>query len=192
MKARTWSVLLAALTLVGGGAVWRESWRVWPPEPDVDRNVARAALPVIDRFLESGRAVVWPSSMPARMRPRWFCVEKVIETVQRGSQVRVSLEVACNDYARDGGRLVTHAGVRTPVMVTLDRGGAAALTVRHVAMPSDGAGFRPSLERMFSDRGLAEYDRRRRRGEGAGAPDGEAARAFGLPAGTKAQQFQAQ
>ncbi|TDB88163.1 hypothetical protein E1264_12215 [Actinomadura sp. KC216] len=115
----------------------------------------------------------------------------MIETVQRGaSQVRVSLEVACNDYARDGGRLVTHAGVRTPLLATLDRKGAA-LAVRDVAEPLDGAGFRPSLERMFSGRAIAEYDRRQRRDSGVDAPDAEAARAFGLPPGTGAQQFQA-
>lgn len=91
MKARTWSAL-AAVALVAGGTAWSHAWRAWPPAPHVDRRVA--ALPLIDRFLESGRAVIWPSSMPARLRPRWFCAEAPIETEQRGSQVRVSLEVA--------------------------------------------------------------------------------------------------
>ncbi|TMR01132.1 hypothetical protein ETD83_15215 [Actinomadura soli] len=191
MNTRTWSALLAVVALTVGGTAWRQSWRVWPPAPHVDRHVSDAALPVIDRYLEAGHAVVWPTSMPARLRPRWFCAEEPIETVRRGSQVRVSLEAACNDYARDGGRLLTHAGTRTPLLVTLDRKGAA-LVVRDVAEPVDGAGFRPSLERMFSARGLAEFDRRERRGQGMDAPDAEAARAFGLPAGTKPQQYQGQ
>ncbi|MFG2087768.1 MULTISPECIES: hypothetical protein [unclassified Spirillospora] len=186
MQPRTWVTLAAVAALAVGVAAWRQSWRVWPPAPHVDRHLTGDVLPVIDRYLESGRAVVWPSSLPARLSPRWFCAEDPIETERRGPQVRVSLEVMCNDYAREGGDLVTHTGTRTPLLVTLDHRGDVPV-VQDVAEPVDGAGFRPSLERMFSARGVAEFDRRHRRGNGVDAPDAEAARAFGLPPGTQAR-----
>ncbi|TDC93084.1 hypothetical protein [Actinomadura sp. 7K507] len=188
MKPRTWLTVVAVAVLATGVMAWRQSWRVWPPVPPVDRHLAGTALPVIDRFLESGRAVVWPSSLPERLRPRWFCAEDPIETERRGSQVRVSVEAVCNDYAREGDGLLTHAGTRTPLLVTLDHGGGAPV-VRDVARPVDGAGFRPSLERVFSARGVAEFDRRERLGEGLDPPDDEAARAFGLPPGTEARYY---
>ncbi|RKS79234.1 hypothetical protein BZB76_0684 [Actinomadura pelletieri DSM 43383] len=189
MRLKTWSALLTGAALVTAVTVWHESWRVWPPLPEVDQRVSAAALPVIDRYLESGGAVVWPSSMPARMGPRWFCAEVPIETERRGSQVRVSLEVDCGDYARVGGGLVNHAGTRTHVLATLDHSGAVPV-VRDVAEPDDGAFWRPSMKRLFSERALAEFDRRERQGRYVEEPDSEAARAFGLPPGTKARRYE--
>ncbi|SNS29685.1 hypothetical protein SAMN05443665_1002217 [Actinomadura meyerae] len=188
MGAKARLSLVAVMVVAAGLVGWRQSWRVWPPEPHVDQRLAAAALPVIDRHLQDGRAVVWRSSLPARLRPRWFCAEEPIEVQRQGSRIRVSLDAMCKDYAREGGDLVTRAGVRTPLLVTLDHGGEVP-AVRHVARPVDGAGFRPSLERMFSARAIAEHDRRRRLGKGPDAPDAEAARAFGLPAGTRARPY---
>ncbi|MFA1549179.1 hypothetical protein [Actinomadura chokoriensis] len=188
MRAKRWLAVVGVGVVVAGLVVWRQSWRVWPPAPHVDQRLAGAALPVIDRYLQGGHAVVWRSSLPARLRPRWFCAEDPIETRRRGSLVRVSLDAVCQDYARDGDALVTQAGVRTALLVTLDHRGEVP-TVRHVAHAVDGAGFSPSLERMFSARAFAEYDRRRRLGTGPDAPDAEAARAFGLPAGARARPY---
>ncbi|RFS87021.1 hypothetical protein D0T12_01845 [Actinomadura spongiicola] len=189
MKRKTWAALLTGVALVGGGTVWEFSWRVWPPLPEVDQRVADAALPVIDQHLEAGRAVVWPTSMPARLRPRWFCAEVPIETERRGSQVRVSLAVHCGDYARVGASLVTHAGVSTHVLATLDHSGAVPV-VRDVAEPGDGSEWRPAMERLFSRRALAEFDRRDRLGRYVEVPDTEAAQAFGLPPSTRARLYE--
>ncbi|KAB2390466.1 hypothetical protein [Actinomadura montaniterrae] len=188
MRGKTWLVVVAGRVLAGGVVMWQQAWRVWPPAPHVDGRLTAAALPVIDRYSESGRALVRPGGLPARTRPRWFCAEEPIETERRGSRVRVSLEVACNAYARQDGVLVTGAGTRMPLQVTPDHGGGIPV-VLDVVRPVDGAGFRPSLERTFSRRGIAELDRRHRIGAVVGSPDAEAARVFGFAPGTKARIY---
>ncbi|MEU4547476.1 hypothetical protein [Nonomuraea dietziae] len=182
--SRRHAAIVAGVVAIAALVAWQESWRFWPRPPHIDSALAATAAPIIDRHLETSPDLTW-NTIPGELGPRWFCTESVIETTRIGSSTRIGLVAACGEYARRGGDLLMGGGRSGPLVVTLDSG-----KVTGVEQPVDGAGFAPSVGRMLSERGAAEYWRRSRlRSDDLAAPDDEARRAFGLPSGTKAEPF---
>ncbi|MEU4703122.1 hypothetical protein [Nonomuraea dietziae] len=178
------AAIVAGVVAIAAFVGWQQSWRFWPRPPHIDGALAATAVPIIDRHLETSPELTW-RTIPGELGPRWFCTESVIETTRAGSSTRIGLVAACGEYARRGGDLLMGGGRSGPLVVTLDGG-----KVTGVEQPADGAAFAPSVGRMLSERGAAEYWRRSRlRSDGLASPDDEARRAFGLPPGTRAEPF---
>ncbi|GAA2352635.1 hypothetical protein GCM10010404_00320 [Nonomuraea africana] len=180
---RRYAAIVVGVVVIAAVEVWHHSWRFWPRPPHIDTALADTAGPIIDGHLETSPDLTW-KTIPGELHPRWFCTERPIETTRDGSRTRVGLEAECGEYARRGGDLLIGGAWSGPLVVTLDRG-----KVVHVQQPIDGAGFVPSVNRMFSERGAAEYWRRYRLKKEMAAPEDEARVAFGLPPGTPVRHF---
>jgi hypothetical protein len=178
---RRYAVIAAGVVGITGVGIWHHySWRFWPRPPHVDTALVGTVGPIIDRHIETSPDpdLTWETTIPRELHPRWFCTERPIETIRTGSRTRVGLDAYCQEYARRGGDLFTGGGWNAPLAVTLDRG--KVVRVQQTTLNK----YVSSVNRLFSERGAAEYWRRERLNKEIASPDDEALRAFGLPPGT--------
>lgn len=166
------SVLALGATAVAG---WRRAHR-----PHLDAQ-ARRSVPVVERYLATKPGGAW-TGMPdagSQRRARWLCTVAPIESAVHGDRMSMGVWATCGEYARQDDHLVTGAGYASPIRVTLV-GHGGAWTARHAEHPDLGAGFAPSIRRMFTaDGARVALDM-------SGGPypgsDAKARAVFGLPA----------
>jgi hypothetical protein len=178
VSARRISVGVGVVAVAG--VVWLVVDRATPPS--VDSGLAAAVLPAIDDELERGP---WPgllSTARPELEPRWFCVERVIETRRSGDEVRVGVTALCEEYARDGATLFTGSGERAAKVVDLVAE-AGGYRVTGVDAAPDGP-----IRDWWVAHGFTEAGARQANSLLAGETTAPQARAaFGLPHDTPAE-----
>nr|WP_052478539.1 hypothetical protein [Kibdelosporangium sp. MJ126-NF4]CEL18892.1 hypothetical protein [Kibdelosporangium sp. MJ126-NF4]CTQ95304.1 hypothetical protein [Kibdelosporangium sp. MJ126-NF4] len=145
-----------------------------PERPELDQDLLRAIAPVVHADLPTNHKVVW-----AGRGGRWFCAESPVETGHAGTAIYLGVVAMCSEYVARDGVLVHSAGFRSPLLVTLERGGQDGYVVRDVEKPHDGSANDASLRRMFTLAGYWDIDRVTR--EASPDPAPEARAALGLP-----------
>lgn len=123
-------------------------------KPEVDEALAESVLPVVDDHLTKPDFQGMLTSSRPELGPRWFCTEDIIEIQPHETGLRVGLVAYCGEYARDGSALLTGSGWKAPVVVTLT-GSAGQYVAQGSEQARDGAGYRPSVEKLFSPKGAS-------------------------------------
>ncbi|KAB2344380.1 hypothetical protein [Actinomadura rudentiformis] len=177
MHGRSWLGVGAALAVAGAAA----GIVAWPdPEPPfVDGRLRADLVPLIQAHLETKADLGGALDAQPELKSRWLCDLELIETERRGPDLLAGVYASCGEFAKTGASLVTGTGFLSPMRVTV-RSGA----VTSVERPLDGAGFQPTVSRMFTEAGERKvfdlidsggpFERDR-------LPE-RARRAFGLPA----------
>lgn len=149
------------------------------PAPAVDPALERAVLPVIDAHLSQGP---WRGVLSHRHPgAAWYCSVDVIELRHVGGELKAGVDALCQEYVRSGDKLLAGSGEHAPMLVTLS-GNPDHYEVRHVETAHDGDAHWPSIQRMFSEAGQTELQRRQGRSSPHLAdPVVEARQAVGLP-----------
>ncbi|GAA2611346.1 hypothetical protein SMC26_41550 [Actinomadura fulvescens] len=176
MRRRSW--LIVGTVLVAGGAA--AGIMAWPDPrpPSVDGRLRTQLVPLIQAHLETKADLGGALNDQPELKSRWLCDLELIETERRGPDLLTGVYTACQEFARMGPSLLAGTGFVSPMRITVRSGAVAS-----VEKPLDGAGFGPTVSRMFSKAG----ERRVFDFIGSGGPferDGlsqRARRSFGLP-----------
>ncbi|MFI0445726.1 hypothetical protein [Actinomadura sp. 6N118] len=146
MRGRSWLIVGAVLAVVGAAAgivAWPD-----PEPPSVDGRLRAELVPLIQTHLETKADLGGALDDQPELNSRWLCDLELIETEQRGPDLLAGIYTSCQEFARTGPSLLAGTGFRSPMRITV-RSGA----VTSVEEPVDGAGFQPTVSRMFTESG---------------------------------------
>jgi len=170
--------LMAAVVV---GVVW------WYRHPPVDQAQARAMQPVIDAYMhEHGEQLELGGTLDPRLKPEVFCAAGIVEIRPAGPRWRVGMVLNCGEFARRGSALIEGSSGYPSigeVMVLSGSGGYYRVLSLDLGPP----GYDPAwVHQNFSS--LAARWMLSTEPPTAPDPIGQACRAFGFPAGTRAVQ----
>jgi hypothetical protein len=168
------------IAAAAGGVLYRQAV---PGAPHVDPGLARAVLPVVERYLPTdpvGPLVDTELRGEDGAVPRGFCTERVIEIRRVEGGLRVGLAAWCGHYVREGDKLTElDASIMAGVMTVSPA--SAPTRVSDVSWEPDGDAS-AWAEANFSAGGAAEVERVIADSQAHLTDPGAKARAaFGLP-----------
>ncbi|MFG2000738.1 hypothetical protein ACGFNU_16500 [Spirillospora sp. NPDC048911] len=146
MRGRSW-LIVGAVLAVGGAATGIVAWPD-PEPPTVEGHLRTELIPLIQAHLETKAKLGGALDAQPELKSRWFCDLELIEIEQRGPDLLAGVYTSCQEYARKGTSLLAGTGFLSPMRITVRSGGVTA-----IEQPLDGAGFRPTMSRMFSAAG---------------------------------------
>lgn len=175
--------------VVFGGLVAGVVFLTVDTAPDVDPKVRDELEPLIRTHLEDvpqDGTAAGPESVNVGFRV--FCDVRVVEvrTVRTAgvtADFRVGVHATCEEYGVGDGALLSGMGWSSPLSVTV-HGEPGSRRIVQTVRPEDGAGYAPSVDRMFSERGVSELGRVEKAKVPGSAErlKARAREAFGLPA----------
>ncbi|MCH6159869.1 hypothetical protein [Streptomyces marispadix] len=128
--------------------------------PEVDPQLRRAIQPVVhDALLDSLRKEPhgYQQTRRSELKPRWFCVERIIEIRHQRGELRAGVQSDCEEFARSGDHLLAGTGEVVPWIFRIKKDSDGYRVLGKETGP-DGAGSGEWIDREFSEAGAAELD----------------------------------